>query len=448
MCIRDRHKAKPVDSKTGFKRPTIVNMSWGYGSSYFNITGGSWRGIPWTGSQRRTDYGMTGRFTGLYYRHPVRVASVDADLQELIDAGVHVCIAAGNSYHKIDIATGNDYNNYYTRSSPAGNVYYHRGGSPYDDEANVVGNIDSEYASDGKEKISASSERGPGVDIYAPGTNIMSSNSTTSRFTAGSYPANSNFKITNISGTSMASPQVAGLLATYLEINPGLTPAQAKSWITSQAKTAILKDTDGAGIDYTNTESLLEGNNRYAFQPFNSPNVLGIAGTVTSETEEQVLTPTYALSTTSSGVNEGETFTITLTTTNLVNGIIIPYTISGVESSDINGASLTGSFIVGVTNTLTIQVSADATFDDGNEIFSLALDNGSATVTVTIADTSKPDATYFLQPSSATVDEGGTLIFTLTTGNVATGTNLGYTITGVNSADTVSYTHLTLPTKA
>ena len=96
---------------------------------------------------------------------------------------------------------------------------------------------------------------------------------------------------------------------------------------------------------------------------------------------------------------------------------------------------MTGSFIVGVTNTLTIQVSADATFDDGNEIFSLALDNGSATVTVTIADTSKPDATYFLQPSSATIDEGGTLIFTLTTGNVATGTNLGYTITGVSSAD-------------
>lgn len=432
--IKEWHKAKTADPKTGFKRPTVVNMSWGYGSFYFNITGGVWRGIPWSGSSRRTDYGMTGSFTGLYYRHPVRIASVDADVQELIDAGVHVCIAAGNSYHKIDIATGNDYNNYYTRSSPAGNVYYHRGGSPYDDEANVIGNIDSSYANDGKEKISASSERGPGVDVYAPGTNIMSSNSTTSRFTSGSYPANSNFKITNISGTSMASPQVAGLLATYLEINPGLTPAQGKSWITSQSKTDLLTDT-GTGIDYTNPESLLEGNNRYAFQPFNSPNVLGIAGTVTSETEEQVLTPTYALSSSSSGVNEGETFTITLTTTNLVNGIIIPYTISGVESADINGASLTGSFIVGVQNTLTVQVTADATFDDGNEIFSLALDNGNATVNVTIADTSKPDPSYFLSPSSAAVDEGGTLTFTLTTGNVATGTNLPYTITGVNSAD-------------
>ena len=34
-----------------------------------------------------------------------RVASVDTDMEELIDAGVHVMVAAGNRSHKIDVAS-------------------------------------------------------------------------------------------------------------------------------------------------------------------------------------------------------------------------------------------------------------------------------------------------------------------------------------------------------
>jgi hypothetical protein len=433
--IKEWHIAKPVDVTTGVKRPTIVNMSWGYGSSYFNIAGGNWRGTEWTGSGRRTDYGMTGSFTGLYYRHPVRVASVDTDVQELIDAGVHVCIAAGNGYHKIDVPSGNDYDNYYTRNGSSTKIYYHRGGSPFDDEALIVGNIDSTVGTSGKEKISASSERGPGVNIFAPGTNIMSSTSNINKFTDGVYPNNSSFKICNISGTSMASPQIVGLLSTYLEINPTKTTAQALEWVTSNAKTSMLEDTAGAGIDYTSPTSLLEAENRFAFQPYNSSLVLTIAGQVTSEETGAVVTPTYALTTSTSGVDEGETFTITLVTTNLVNSTIVPYTITGVSTSDINGASLTGSFIVGTTNTLTVQVTADTIFDDGDEVFLLSLDNGLASVSVTITDTSKPEATYFLSPSSATVSEGGSVTFTLTTGNVSSGTSLPYTISGISSDD-------------
>tara|TARA_R110000851_G_scaffold198669_1_gene349729 strand:+ start:1541 stop:8431 length:6891 start_codon:yes stop_codon:yes gene_type:complete len=433
--IKEWHKAKPVDVQTGVKRPTIVNMSWGYGTSYFNIAGGNWRGTVWTGSSRRTDYGMTGSYNGLYYRHPVRIASVDTDIQELIDAGVHVCIAAGNGYHKIDISTGNDYNNYYTRNGSSAQVYYHRGGSPFDDEAIIVGNIDSTLAASGKEKIAASSERGPGITVFAPGTNIMSACSTTTAFTSGSYPGNSNFKICNISGTSMASPQVVGLLSTYLEINPAKTPAQALAWVTSNAATGILEDTTGAGIDYTVSTSLLEAENRFAFQPYNSNLVLGIAGQVTSEASGAVVTPTYALTSSASGVNEGDTFTITLVTTNLVNSSIVPYTITGVTSTDINGASLTGSFIVGTTNSVTFEASADSIFDDGTETFLLSLDNGLASQSVTIADTSAPSPTYFLSPSVATVNEGGSVTFTLTTGNVATGTSLPYTITGISTDD-------------
>ena len=432
--IKEWHKAKPVDASTGVVRPTVVNMSWGYGTRYSSITGGNFRGFDWTGSIRDTSKGMTGYFDGIGYRHPVRIASVDTDVQELIDAGVHVVIAAGNSYTKIADEGFQDYNNYYTTAFGQ-TIYYHRGSSPFDDQALMVGAVDSVLADNLSEKVAAFSNRGPGVDIYAPGVNIISSSSNVSIFTSGIYPGNTDYKTANISGTSMASPQIAGLLATYLEIEPATTTAQGKTWITSNAISDLLYNPIEDVDLFTSTVSLFGGPNVYAFQPYNSAIVLQAAGTVSSEEEEEVAVPTYALTSTASGVNEGDTFTITLTTTNLVASTIVPYTITGVNSTDIGGASLTGNFIVGGASSITIQASADTTFDDGTETFTLALDNGEATTSVTIADTSLPTATYFLSLNDATPDEGTTLIVTLTTGNVATGTTLGYTISGVTSSD-------------
>jgi hypothetical protein len=63
-------------------------MSWGYGRDFVRINGGSYRGAAWSGSARDTSKGMTGSFTGSSYRHPVRVGSVDSDVQELIDEGI------------------------------------------------------------------------------------------------------------------------------------------------------------------------------------------------------------------------------------------------------------------------------------------------------------------------------------------------------------------------
>ena len=77
------------------------------------------------------------------YKTPNRVASVDADVDEMIDAGIHICIASGNSYYYIDNANGQDYNNYVTFFGS--NRYYHRGSSPFDEEAFIVGNMDLDY---------------------------------------------------------------------------------------------------------------------------------------------------------------------------------------------------------------------------------------------------------------------------------------------------------------
>ncbi len=431
--VKEWHKTKSADVLTGVKRPTVINMSWGYFSRYLSITGGNYRGTPWTGNSRVTAYGMTGRFDGAGYRHPVRVASVDADVEELIEAGVIVCIAAGNNYHKIATTSDPDYNNYYTNTFGQ-TKYYHRGSSPYSSNALMVGNIDSALDSGGKEQVAVSSEKGPGVDVYAPGTNIFSATSTTNRFTDGAYGSTA-FRIANIGGTSMASPQIAGLVATYAEIQPNATPAQHKSWVTTNAKEQ-LNANGNTGSDYTNYRSLMGGTNRYAFQPYNDADVLTIAGEETIVTEQGAQEATYALTASASSVDEGQSFTVTLTTTGLVNGTIVPYTITGVSSADISDESLNGNFIIGTNQVLSFTTTADNLFDDGNEIFLLSLnDVAGVSVQVNINDTSKPDATYALTSTRDSLGEGESVTITLTATNVLTGTNIPYTITGVSTAD-------------
>ena len=283
-CIKLWHRNKPIDPTTGYKRPTVVNMSWGYGRYYNNPTTINYRGVAKTGtdidsSTKRWTFGLapaSGAAFGKTYSTNVRVAATDTDLQELIDEGVHVCIAAGNRSHKIDVNGGDDYNNNMTYNDGQGfvNVFYQRGSSPYDDEAHIVGNIDSAVHASGLEQKAASSETGPGVGVYAPGTDIMSAMSTTNSFGATTlnnpYPADASFLINNITGTSMASPQVAGVVALWLQINPNATPAQCLAFIKQTAKTAQLYETTGAGVDYTDTRSLLDSPNRFLFNKFNS----------------------------------------------------------------------------------------------------------------------------------------------------------------------------------
>jgi hypothetical protein len=92
---------------------------------------------------------------------------------------------------------------------------------------------------------------------------------------------------------------------------------------------------------------------------------------------------TYTLVAPSSAV-EGSTLEITLNTIGIANGTNIPYTITGVSSADISGASLTGNFTVNSnTSTLTLTVASDA---DTGETLQLTLNNQMDYVTVIIQE--------------------------------------------------------------
>ena len=88
------------------------------------------------------------------------------------------------------------------------------------------------------------SDCGSGVDIWAPGTSIISplpSGVADSR--------NSGYFLGKYSGTSMASPQVCGVLACALEIYPHWKQEDAKAYITGIAKLNQLRATSGGPAD-------------------------------------------------------------------------------------------------------------------------------------------------------------------------------------------------------
>ena len=190
--IKEWHNNKPIDPNTGFKRPTIVNMSWGYSGGVSGITSIVYRGTTYSSgndsnfssspnTHMASTYGLYPYFAGTGYRYPVRVSSVDSDVEELIAAGVHVCIAAGNNRFKADVVGGLDYDNRWNSTR-----YYHRGSSPYSDNAMMVGSIDSTTSS-GTDQISSFTTKGPGVTLFAPGSNIRSSFSNTNRHNDSTY---------------------------------------------------------------------------------------------------------------------------------------------------------------------------------------------------------------------------------------------------------------------
>lgn len=273
--IREWHKTKPVNLVTGRRNPTITNHSWGY--AYNNISLSSissvlYRGVTTslsglTTAQKKIQLetkGVPVPAGTFLFKTPARVAALDADIQDAISDGIIVVSSAGNSYWNIVTPTSLDWNN-----SIVG-ITHSRGSSPgaADDVICVgsVGTSNNQY----KSNFSNYGER---VDIWASGSNIVScvydsTAATEFGISLANDPRNSTYRIGSISGTSMASPQISGLLACYAEQNPNLYQAEARQYLIDNS-TADLGNTGGNFGDYTSLGN--STNNRYATYVFERP---------------------------------------------------------------------------------------------------------------------------------------------------------------------------------
>ena len=186
----------------------------------------------------------------------------------------------------------------------------------------------------------------------------------------------------------------------------------------------VVGTTDSVTLNVTE-DALTEGNESLTFTLDNGEDDIDVIITDTS------LAPIYTLSGPTT-VTEGDNIVIQLVTENIVNGVNIPYTITGISSDDIGGAPLTGNFVVGTTDSVTLNVTEDA-LTEGNESLTFTLDNGEDDIDVIITDTSL-DPTYTLS-GPTTVNEGDNIVIQLDTTDVFIGTSIPYTITGVSSDD-------------
>jgi len=152
-----------------------------------------------------------------------------------------------------------------------------------------------------------------------------------------------------------------------------------------------------------------------------------------SSTPSPSLIPNYSLFPYQTPYNEGTAVTIGLFVTNVPNGTIIPYTITGIDSSDLH-ESLTGDFTINNgSDTITLSAYAD-NLTEGSEIFTISLDGLGISTNVSINDTSL-DPTFTLVRSAAAIDEGGNVLITLNTTGIPNGTDVPYTITGIDAGD-------------
>ena len=236
--LRAFHSNKTIDDNLGIRRPTVTNHSWGYGITAnsetfpngFDISdiieinyGGVIYDANNPGPSGWNIYGIEMDFgIGQYkLRFPFHYTAINADIEDAIADGVVIVAAAGNNNFNVVKDTSVDWNNFVRINGVSGGnpIYFNRGSSPGSAENAISVGAVSKYAN---QRRASFSNYGSGVDIFAAGQNILSCwpNPATlvgdyagiglvdAKYSQGTgdwyYP---------ISGTSMASPQVTGILA-------------------------------------------------------------------------------------------------------------------------------------------------------------------------------------------------------------------------------------------
>jgi hypothetical protein len=208
---------------------------------------------------------------------------------------------------------------------------------------------------------------------------------------------------------------------------------------------------DGQGVQYGNQVYGL--NSTIGLGTDASLTILGLGGGLFLPGDP----PTYTITPSSTNVYEGNTVSFAVTTTNVEVGTTLFYSIVGsTSSSDFLDNSLTGSFAVqSISNGVgfamfTKTIASDAFYDEGIEAFEVNILTGSSGTEGNVVATSDTifvinlgEPSYTLSESATTVNEGGSVNFTINTINVGDGTTLYYSTGGSMEAADFSNNSLT-----
>lgn len=312
-AIRTWHNNKTNGNPTVVNCSWVWAQSWWFpidevyyrGTTYTNVGREDARNmeVPTSYSSGPNKYG-TGPSWG-YWQMQMPVIAVEADMQDAMDDGVIIVCAADNFNNRMtNDPQDPDYNNYINDTRMEWNTgfwphpghhpyYYARGGTPnatpgvicvgaamnfprrqmelewatepyrygimLETSTDVYNNYghrlllqDEGPNTDIKEQFSS---KGPRVDIFAPGTYIQSSTHKNENYgITDNRSHNSSFDLSQnvYSGTSMASPQVAGVVACLVGIYRDFKQEDVRSWLISQgSKNDQLYDNETHyGIDY------------------------------------------------------------------------------------------------------------------------------------------------------------------------------------------------------
>ncbi len=161
--------------------------------------------------------------------------------QAMMDAGVHYVKAAGNSSESVVNLGHPDYNNCHIGMWTDTNEYfadrrYIASNSRPDgllgcpDSINVGALSSDMMHNEGQEKLAGFSVRGVGIDCVAVGEDLMLTSHSRSAVYADSPSLDGGPYLVLTSGTSFASPQIAGMACLVLEKYPTTTPKQMKRY--------------------------------------------------------------------------------------------------------------------------------------------------------------------------------------------------------------------------
>lgn len=248
--LRAFHLNKQVNPDTGVKNPTITNHSYGgifaplgiwehVGPFGWDILESvTWRGTTysasnpnpsgWTRDGVRKDFSLPAFGEQVF---PAWSSAIAADVQDAIDDGVVIIGAAGNDNMLMAAEGDQDWNNSFTLrdnqlTNNSSSYYICRGGWPNSPDSGAinVGSL-SDFANF---RRSTFTQYGPGVDIFSPGDEILSAFNS-GGFTDDKYGAGNYFY--PISGTSMASPQVCGIVACAASGKDRFTQEDARRYL-------------------------------------------------------------------------------------------------------------------------------------------------------------------------------------------------------------------------